>query len=497
MVAACERLEAAYGLDAGRLRFEVQVETPQAVLGPDGTATVARLVHAARGPLQRPALRHLRLHRRARDRRRPAGDGPPGRRPRQERDAAGRRRHRRAGLATARPTCCRSGRPSRSTPAGRCTSGWSAARWSAASTRAGTCTRPSCRPASWRPSCSSAPGSTPAAGPAARLPRRRRPATVLDEPATARALAGFLRRGVHCGAVTRRRGGGADRRPGRHARRPGAATGRLSVAAADLAITGTVLRRRRASGRRRGRGRRPGRSPSSQPDARSTPRSGCGCADDEVLLPGLVDTHVHVNEPGRTEWEGFASATRAAAAGGVTTLVDMPLNSIPPTVDAAALETKRAAAEGQCHVDVGFWGGAVPGSLGQPRRPRRRGRVRLQVLPGRQRGAGVPAAGPRPSSTGRSPRSPRSTRCWSCTPRIAGVLAAAPGLRAARRTPRSSARGRTRPRTSAIAEPARPRRAARRPGARAAPVERRRAAAARRRPGPTGCASPSRPARTT
>ncbi len=84
--------------------------------------------------------------------------------------------------------------------------------------------------------------------------------------------------------------------------------------------------------------------------------------DDEVLLPGLVDTHVHVNEPGRTEWEGFASATRAAAAGGVTTIVDMPLNSIPPTTTVAALEQKRAAANGQVFVDVGFWGGAVPGN---------------------------------------------------------------------------------------------------------------------------------------
>jgi allantoinase len=90
-------------------------------------------------------------------------------------------------------------------------------------------------------------------------------------------------------------------------------------------------------------------------------------ADDEVLLPGLVDTHVHVNEPGRTAWEGFATATRAAAAGGVTTLLDMPLNSIPPTTDVAALETKRAAAAGQCAVDVGFWGGAVPDSLGSLR----------------------------------------------------------------------------------------------------------------------------------
>jgi allantoinase len=89
--------------------------------------------------------------------------------------------------------------------------------------------------------------------------------------------------------------------------------------------------------------------------------------DDEVLLPGLVDTHVHVNEPGRTEWEGFVTATRAAAAGGVTTLVDMPLNSLPPTLDPAALAVKRSAARGQCHVDVGFWGGAVPGNLGRLR----------------------------------------------------------------------------------------------------------------------------------
>ena len=83
---------------------------------------------------------------------------------------------------------------------------------------------------------------------------------------------------------------------------------------------------------------------------------------DLALLPGLVDTHVHVNEPGRTEWEGFASATRAAAAGGVTTICDMPLNSLPPTLSVAALRAKRAAAAGQCAVDVAFWGGAVPGS---------------------------------------------------------------------------------------------------------------------------------------
>jgi len=96
-------------------------------------------------------------------------------------------------------------------------------------------------------------------------------------------------------------------------------------------------------------------------------------AADEVLLPGLVDTHVHVNEPGRTEWEGFASATRAAAAGGVTTIIDMPLNSIPPTVDAPALDLKRGVAAGKAVVDVGFWGGAIPGNLGRLRELQVRG----------------------------------------------------------------------------------------------------------------------------
>ncbi len=85
-------------------------------------------------------------------------------------------------------------------------------------------------------------------------------------------------------------------------------------------------------------------------------------AGDDLVLPGLVDTHVHINEPGRTEWEGFATATRAAAAGGVTTLVEMPLNAIPATTSVAAFEAKLAAARGQLAVDVGFWGGVVPGN---------------------------------------------------------------------------------------------------------------------------------------
>src|SRR5256885_17047657 len=89
-------------------------------------------------------------------------------------------------------------------------------------------------------------------------------------------------------------------------------------------------------------------------------------ADPEsIVMRGLVDTHVHVNEPGRTDWEGFETATRAAAAGGVTTIVDMPLNSIPATTTTGALGAKRAAAERKCHVDVAFWGGIVPGNASE------------------------------------------------------------------------------------------------------------------------------------
>jgi allantoinase len=93
--------------------------------------------------------------------------------------------------------------------------------------------------------------------------------------------------------------------------------------------------------------------------------SGCELIQanhESIVMPGLVDTHVHINEPGRTYWEGFATATRAAAAGGTTTVIDMPLNSIPPTTTAAGLEEKLNAARDQCYVDAGFWGGVVPGN---------------------------------------------------------------------------------------------------------------------------------------
>ncbi|XP_055607128.1 allantoinase [Uranotaenia lowii] len=88
---------------------------------------------------------------------------------------------------------------------------------------------------------------------------------------------------------------------------------------------------------------------------------------DLVLMPGLIDSHVHINEPGRTEWEGFFTATKAAAAGGFTTIVDMPLNSIPPTTSMANLRTKINAARGKIFVDVAFWGGVVPGNSGELR----------------------------------------------------------------------------------------------------------------------------------
>ena len=86
---------------------------------------------------------------------------------------------------------------------------------------------------------------------------------------------------------------------------------------------------------------------------------------DKVLMPGVIDPHVHINEPGRSHWEGFDTATKAAMAGGITTLVDMPLNSTPVTTTVDAFEKKLAAAENNLHVDCGFWGGVVPGNAGE------------------------------------------------------------------------------------------------------------------------------------
>ena len=158
---------------------------------------------------------------------------------------------------------------------------------------------------------------------------------MLEEPATARALAGYLARGLDCGAITEPEVAaltGLDR----------AGLDALAAPGGPTDVPDLVIRARRAvlpggtgpASVRISQGRiaevGPLRGRRRRPAAGDTVVLG----DDEVLLPGLVDTHVHVNEPGRTEWEGFASATRAAAAGGITTIIDMPLNSIPPTIDA-------------------------------------------------------------------------------------------------------------------------------------------------------------------
>jgi allantoinase len=136
-------------------------------------------------------------------------------------------------------------------------------------------------------------------------------------------------------------------------------------------VTDLVLRARRVVTRE---GTRPaaiwiadGRITAVKPYADVRPATPLAEAGNAVVMPGLVDTHVHVNEPGRTEWEGFASATRAAAAGGVTTLLDMPLNCVPPTTTVAALQDKRDAAREKIAVDVGFVGGVVPGNAGELR----------------------------------------------------------------------------------------------------------------------------------
>jgi allantoinase len=111
-------------------------------------------------------------------------------------------------------------------------------------------------------------------------------------------------------------------------------------------------------------GVRAGRIAAVQPlDAALRAREVWDLGSDVVLMPGLVDSHVHVNEPGHTDWEGFETATRAACAGGITTIVDMPLNSLPVTTDVEALNLKRQSAKGQCYVDVGFLGGVVPDNL--------------------------------------------------------------------------------------------------------------------------------------
>ncbi|WP_295626536.1 allantoinase AllB [uncultured Corynebacterium sp.] len=142
----------------------------------------------------------------------------------------------------------------------------------------------------------------------------------------------------------------------------------VDVLAGATATVDAVVERVRARDASGEAGGDSGSESGGEPDADRSPEprpvEEVRIADGATLLPGLVDSHVHVNEPGRTEWEGFATATRAAAAGGVTTIVDMPLNSVPSTTTMAALAAKRDAAAGQLGVDTGLWGGIVPDNIG-------------------------------------------------------------------------------------------------------------------------------------
>src|SRR5256714_6529032 len=99
-----------------------------------------------------------------------------------------------------------------------------------------------------------------------------------------------------------------------------------------------------------------------------------------AVFPGVIDAHVHFNEPGRTDWEGFETGSRAAAAGGTTTVFEMPLNAHPPTIDGPSFDLKKAAAEKSSFVDFGLWGGLVPGNLGQLETLRERGVVGLKAF---------------------------------------------------------------------------------------------------------------------
>ncbi len=409
MAEACTRLEAAYGLDAGRLRFEVQVETAQAVLGPDGTATVARLVHAAAGrcdglhfgtydytaalgiaaahqAMDHPVADHAKnvMLLAAAGTGVPVSDGSTNLLPvgSAEQVRAGWARHfRLVGRSLERGLY----------------QGWDL--------------HPAQLPTRFLATfLFFRTGLDEAGGAAARLPRRhrrRRPrraghragARRLRAPGRAlrrgdRRGGGGADRGVRSRCSTTSPAGGADHGP---RRRPGA-------------------HRDRAGGRRAPPGdgagaRRPGGGGRAARDAGRRRGEHVTLADDEVLLPGLVDTHVHVNEPGRTEWEGFRSATRAAAAGGVTTLVDMPLNSVPATVDVAALDDQARGRRREV-----------------PRRRRLLGRRRAG-LPRRPRPRCATPASSGSSASSSTAACPSSRRCpWAELDRALAEVAAIDAL---------------------------------------------------------------------
>ena len=204
-----------------------------------------------------------------------------------------------------------------------------------------------------------------------------------------------------------------------------------------------------------------------------SPARGTAWLDDEVLLPGLVDTHVHLQDPGNTEWEDFdrppARRPRAAS----RRCVDMPLDSVPVTVSLDALAVKQRRAEGRVRVDVGFWAGVTPTNLAELAGLHDGGRHGLQVLPGQHRAAGVPARRRAADAARRWPSWPGWTRCSSCTPRTPA---------------RSSARRRRRPGATWTSWPAGPRRSRTSPSRRSSTVP------GTPVPGPTCCTCPARTA---
>ena len=329
--------------------------------------------HRRRRPLRRPALRHVRLQRGGRHRGRVPVDGAPGRRPRQGGHAGRGGRHRRTRCPTAPPTCCRSATPRQVHAAWALHPGWSAGPWNAASTRAGTCTRRSCPPGTRPPTRSSATARD-AGG-------RRGCARYLD------------RRG-------RRHRSTSRRRPGRWpasccaawtaARCDDAAalTARLESATSESQLRADAATRCDGStwccgpaGRVTPDGERPGRRRASRD---GTDRRGRGvrraCSTPPRTsisatarcCPAWSTPTCTSTSPGRTEWEGFATATRAAAAGGVTTIVDMPLNSLPPTVDVEALRDQAGGRRRAVPRRRRLLGRRDPRQRRRPARPARR-----------------------------------------------------------------------------------------------------------------------------
>ena len=427
--------------------FEIQVETPQAILGADGAATVARMIHAA----GRPAAPGCTT---ARTTTAPPAASPPAHQS-MEHPAAD---HAKAVMqvAAAGTGVRLSDGSTNVLPVGDAARR-SAPRWAL---HARLVRRSLER--GYLPGLGPAPGA--AADPVRRdlrvLPRRacRRGRAgcglpgagssggVLDEPATAQALAGVpaaragLRRARRDGGCVRRRGSAA--RASRRSR--GAGRCRDATSTSSSAHPGRSPRPATPSA---SASPTDGSSPSSRTTSPPRVRRTVELGDDGVLLPGLVDTHVHVNEPGRTEWEGFATATRAAAAGGVTTIVDMPLNSIPPTVDVArAARSSGRPRPGSASSTSGSGAARCPATLGDLPAPARRGRLRLQVLPAATRACRVPAARPDElaATLRRSPRFDGAALVHAEDAARRSTRRRAP----ARPTPTSSPRARRRPRTA-------------------------------------------------